>query len=273
MRYATFKTGSGTTAARKTEDGWRQLNFASVSDLLAHTPSDKLAHLQLGEPIPAAAEPTLLLPTPRKIMAAGLNYSDHILETGRDLPSHPTLFAKFADTLTGPYDTITLPSGLSIDWEAELAVVVGATLRGASRQQALAGIAGYTIANDISMRDWQYRTLQWLQGKAWDATTPVGPELVTPDEFDPVAGADISCRVNGEQMQSDNTRTLVFDSAELVAYASTFTTLRPGDLILTGTPGGIGGARDPKIFLQDADVVETEIQGLGQLRNQIRIRG
>lgn len=272
MRYATFRTSDGTTAAAKTEDGWRRLPYASLSELLtAGALRDNRPIDEPGEPIDDDAARALLLPSPRKILCAGINYADHIAETGREKPSHPTLFAKFADTLTDPNATITLPSGLNIDWEAELAVVVGAPLHRASPEQALAGIAGYTVANDISIRDWQYRTLQWLQGKAWDATTPVGPELVTPDEFDPTAGARITCTVNGKEMQGDDTSTLVFDSAELIAYASTFTALRPGDLILTGTPGGVGGARDPKIFLQDGDLVETVIEGLGKLVNRISI--
>ena len=212
----------------------------------------------------------LPLPSPGKVICCGLNYGDHIAETGREQPAYPTLFAKYADTLIGPTDDIVLPRGLQVDWEAELAVVVGAEIRGAGREEASAAIAGYTVANDISVRDWQYRTLQWFQGKAWDRSTPVGPVLVTPDEVDPVAGLDISCRVNGEEVQRANTRTLVFDSADLLAYVSTFTVLRPGDLVLTGTPGGVGVARDPQRFLEDGDVVETEIAGIGLLRNAVR---
>jgi acylpyruvate hydrolase len=129
------------------------------------------------------------------------------------------------------------------------------------------------VANDISVRDWQYRTLEWFQGKAWDASTPVGPVVVTPDEIDPAAGVEVICRVNGEELQRDSTRTLVFDPADLLAYISTFTVLRPGDLVLTGTPGGVGVARDPQRFLADGDVVETEITGIGTLRNTVRFTG
>lgn len=210
-----------------------------------------------------------VLPAPTKVICCGLNYADHISETGRELPTHPTLFAKYADTLIGPKDDIVLPEGLQVDWEAELAVVVGAEVRRAGREEAARAIAGYTVANDISVRDWQYRTLQWFQGKAWDHTTPVGP-VVGPDEVDPVAGLDISCRINGETVQQANTSTLVFDAAELIAYISTFTVLRPGDLVLTGTPGGVGVARDPQRFLEDGDVLETEISGIGMLRNTVR---
>jgi acylpyruvate hydrolase len=271
MRLATLKTGNTTTAAIKQPDGWHSLPHRSVSELLTATEGDLgNCPAEAGELL-TGADSQLLLPAPRKVICTGINFAEHIAETGREKPTYPTLFAKFADTLTDPYATLEFPSGLSIDWEAELAVVVGTRLHRAGREQALAAIAGYTIANDISMRDWQYRTLQWLQGKAWDASTPVGPELVTPDEFDPRSGARISCTVNGRQMQCDDLKTLEFDSAELLAYISTFTALVPGDLILTGTPGGVGGARDPKIFLQDGDLVETEIEGIGRLRNRIRI--
>jgi acylpyruvate hydrolase len=212
----------------------------------------------------------LPLPAPGKVICCGLNYADHIAESGRERPAYPTLFAKYADTLIGPEDDIVLPRGLDVDWEAELAVVVGSELRRATREEAAGAVAGYTVANDISVRDWQSRTLQWFQGKAWDRTTPVGPVVVGPDEVDPRAGLDIWCRVNGEEMQRANTRTLVFDALDLLAYISTFTVLSPGDLVLTGTPGGVGMARTPPRFLEDGDVVETEIEGIGRLRNTVR---
>jgi acylpyruvate hydrolase len=135
----------------------------------------------------------------------------------------------------------------------------------------VAAVAGYTVANDVSVRDWQYRTLQWFQGKAWDRSTPVGPVLVTADELDPADGLTITCRVNGEEVQRDSTATLLFDAAELVSYISRFTVLRPGDLVLTGTPGGVGVSRDPQRFLGDGDVLETEIEGIGLLRNVVRV--
>jgi acylpyruvate hydrolase len=273
MRLATLTTENGTTAAVKTADGWRRLPYRSVGELLAEAAGELGDCAGRAGDLIASPSPARLLPAPRKIICAGVNFSEHIAEMGREKPDYPTLFAKFADTLTDPDATITLPPGHDVDWEAELAVVVGKPLHRGSREQALAAIAGYTVANDISLRDWQFRTLQWLQGKAWDATTPVGPELVTPDEFEPRDGARISCHVNGEQMQSDDVRTLEFDSGDLLACISTFTALVPGDLILTGTPGGVGSGRDPKIFLKDGDVVETAIEGIGRLRNVIRISG
>lgn len=274
MRFATVTVGNpqqgeATTAAVWDGTAWRALPAPDLSTLLATTTFDAAAALA-GERL-TDAEPVLPLPSPHKVICCGLNYADHITETGRDLPTHPTLFAKFADTLTGPTDELQLPEGLQIDWEVELAVVVGAPLRRADRDTARAGIAGYTIANDISIRDWQRRTLEWFQGKAWDATTPLGPIVVTPDEVDPFDGLDVTCRVNGRVMQHDNTKTLVFDAADLLSYISTFTRLMPGDVVLTGTPGGVGMARDPQVFLTDGDVVECEITGLGTQRNLIRL--
>ncbi|MFR9795463.1 fumarylacetoacetate hydrolase family protein [Streptomyces sp. MS06] len=268
MRLATVDHETGRTAAVLHEGAWHALPAADLSAFLATTPPERATALA-GEALRDAV-PVLPLPAPGKVICCGLNYADHIRETGRELPAHPTLFAKYADTLTGPEADLLLPPDLQVDWEAELAVVVGATLRHADREAALAGIAGYTAANDISVRDWQYRTLQWFQGKAWDASTPVGPVVVTPDEMDPAAGVEVICRVNGEEVQHDTTRTLVFDAADLLAYISAFTVLRPGDLVLTGTPGGIGAARDPQRFLADGDVVETEIPGIGTLRNTVR---
>ncbi|WGY00340.1 fumarylacetoacetate hydrolase family protein [Nocardioides sp. QY071] len=213
---------------------------------------------------------SLPLSPPGKVICCGLNYGDHIAETGRERPSHPTLFAKYADTLLADGADIVLPAGVEIDWEAELAVVVGAELRRADRAEAAQAIGGYTVANDVSVRDWQRRTLQWFQGKAWDATTPIGPVVVPPDAIDPVAGVDVMCRVNGEERQRGNTRTLVFDCATLLSYISTFTVLRPGDIVLTGTPGGVGMGMTPPTYLHDGDVVETEIPGIGTLTNTIR---
>jgi len=213
----------------------------------------------------------LPLPRPGKVICCGLNYGDHIAETGRERPAYPTLFAKYADTLLPDGADIVLPSGLQVDWEAELAVVVGRELRNATPLQAEQAIGGYTVANDISVRDWQRRTLQWFQGKAWDATTPIGPVVVTPDELDPAAGVEVICRVNAVERQRGNTKSLVFDCPTLLSYISTFTVLRPGDVVLTGTPGGVGMGMTPPTYLADGDVVETEIPGIGTLTNTVRL--
>ncbi|MFI6435355.1 fumarylacetoacetate hydrolase family protein [Streptomyces sp. NPDC050759] len=269
MKLATVAHGGRRTAAVLDGGRWRALPADDLSTLLATTAPDRFADLA-GAELPGAV-PVLPLPSPRKVVCCGLNYADHITEMGRELPAHPTLFAKYADTLTGPEDDLVLPKGLDVDWEAELAVVVGAELSGADRDLAARSIAGYTVANDVSVRDWQRRTLQWFQGKAWDRTTPLGPLVVTPDELDPVAGVEVICRVNGAERQRGNTRTLVFDAADLLAYVSAFTTLRPGDVVLTGTPGGVGMGMTPPVFLADGDLLETEIPGIGTLRNRFRL--
>jgi 2-keto-4-pentenoate hydratase/2-oxohepta-3-ene-1,7-dioic acid hydratase in catechol pathway len=217
----------------------------------------------------ADADLAPLLPRAGKVICCGLNYGDHIQEMGRELPEYPTLFAKYADTLIGATDTISVHGSDRVDWEAELAVVVGSRLFHAEEAEAEAAIAGYTVANDVSMRDWQNRTLQWFQGKAFDATTPVGPVMLTSDE----AGSsfDVKGYVNGELVQSGNTSTLVFGPAQLLSYISRFTVLRPGDVVLTGTPGGVGMGMKPPRFLRDGDVLRTEIAGIGSLENTVRI--
>jgi acylpyruvate hydrolase len=188
---------------------------------------------------------------------------------GLELPEYPTLFAKFADSLLGAYDDLVLPRvSAQVDWEVELGVVLGAPVRGADAAAAEAAIAGYVVANDISMRDWQLRTSQWLQGKSFEASTPVGPWLVTPDEVDAAGDLEISCAVDATVMQRSRTSDLVFSPVEIIAYISQFTTLRPGDLILTGTPGGVGLARDPQLYLQPGQVVTARIERLGQLRTR-----
>lgn len=208
---------------------------------------------------------------PSKIVCVGLNYRAHILETGRDLPEYPTLFTKFADTLCGAEANIGLPpESQQVDWEAELAVVIGRTIRRASEDGAAEAIAGFAVANDVSLRDWQKRTLMWDQGKFWDRTTPLGPWLVTPDDLPGGVRPDlaIECEVNGEVMQSSRTSDLVFDPVALVQYVSTIATLRPGDVILTGTPGGVGMAMDPQRWLAVGDELVTRIEHLGEARNR-----
>lgn len=273
MRIATVRVDDGTRAAAGDADGWVLLDEADAQELIADDGWRERAEAVLRAPARRRLRPDAFgvpMPRPAKVFCCGLNYRDHIVETGRTVPEHPTLFAKFADTLTGAADEIRVHESARLDWEAELAVVVGSEVHRADREEAAAAILGYTVANDISMRDWQQRTLQWLQGKAFDATTPVGPFVVTADEVDPKKGLRISCTVNGETVQDGNTRELVFDAADLVAYVSQITRLRPGDLILTGTPGGVAlGMPEPR-WLQDGDLVTTEIEGIGGLRTVVR---
>jgi acylpyruvate hydrolase len=207
-----------------------------------------------------------VIPRPGKIVCVGLNYAAHIEETKREHSDYPVLFTKFATTLTGPRDPIPLPpESEAIDYEGEIVVVIGERGRRIPPDKALEFVAGYTVANDVSMRDYQYKTHQWLQGKAWDASTPVGPDLVTLDETpDPLT---LRTFVNGEKVQEATTELLIFDVATLVSTISEFATLDPGDLILTGTPGGVGYRREPQLLLTDGDVVAVEVDGVGRLEN------
>jgi acylpyruvate hydrolase len=275
MRLATLEINGLPQAAVETSRGFVALPFPNVGELLQIPSWHDIVAQHIGDEAVVSVDSATYLavvPAPRKVICCGHNYRDHILEMGRELPSFPTLFTKYADSLAGPYSELSFNGeSQEIDWEAELAVVVGAEVKNCTPEEALGAIAGYTISNDISMRDWQRRTLQWFQGKAFDASTPLGPVLVTPDACDPKAGLTITCHINGEEVQRGDTSTLVFDSAELISYISRFTTLRPGDVILTGTPGGVGMARTPPRFLNDGDELVTTIDGIGELRNPISI--
>jgi acylpyruvate hydrolase len=237
--------------------GWRAWVASAAAETGARRPVDGLDYAPL-------------VPRPDKIVCVGLNYRNHILETGREPPEHPTLFAKYRGALIGAHDEIVLPAvSDNVDWEAELAVVVGAPARHAAVAEATACIAGYSVLNDVSVRDYQYRTLQWLQGKTFESSTPLGPWLVTADES-PGPSREITCEVAGELMQKADTADLVFDPATLVSYISAVITLEPGDVIATGTPGGVGAARTPPRFLAEGDVVVTRIAGVGECRNVCR---
>ena len=209
------------------------------------------------------------MPHPSKVLCVGLNYTEHILEMGRELPAYPTVFAKFADTLAGPADDVSaVAEDPDLDWEGELVVVIGKTAYKVGEDEAGEYIAGYAAANDISMRGWQARTQEWLQGKIWARSTPVGPVMVTADEFDP-AQATLRTTVNGQTMQEHPLADLLFKPAHLVAYLSTILPLRPGDMILTGTPGGVGKGRNPQVYLAAGDIVEVGIDGIGTLTTPI----
>ena len=269
MRFATIRTDYGTTAARLDGDVLVPLDAADVGEMLAAGAGTTRERAGAAAVPTAAADFAPLVPRPGKIICVGLNYRAHILETGRELPEYPTLFAKFADTLLGPRDDLVLPSVSDrVDWEVELGVVIGSPVYRATPEDAVASIAGYTVINDVSMRDWQRRTLQWLQGKMFERSTPAGPYLVTADETGSAPDLEVRCEVDGVVMQQSRTSDLLFGAAEIVAYASQAVTLRPGDLIATGTPGGVGNARKPPVYLQPGNVLRTWIEGLGECVNQ-----
>jgi acylpyruvate hydrolase len=208
---------------------------------------------------------------PGKMICVGHNYREHILEMGRGLPDFPVVFAKFSNTIVGPQDDIPFyPVSEQLDYEAEFAFVIGKRAREVSQADALAYVAGYTIANDVTYRDVQRRTLQWLQGKSVEGSAPMGPWLVTADELRDPSGLEVVLTVNGEQRQRSNTANLVFGVPYLVEFLSGLMTLEPGDVILTGTPGGVGVARDPQVFLKDGDVVRIDIDKIGTLENKVK---
>ncbi len=213
------------------------------------------------------------LPTPRVIWGVGLNYRDHAAETGRPLPEAPTLFVKSPSAVIAPGDPIVVPPHVTQpDYEGELAVIIGRRARDVAVDDALAVIAGVTVGHDVSARDHQFTTGQWSWSKSFDTFCPLGPEVVSLDEIDLAHGLPIETRVSGEVLQSSTTSELVFSVPELIAWISQGCTLEPGDVILTGTPAGVGAARTPPRWLVDGDVVEITIGGIGTLRNPV-VRG
>lgn len=284
MKLATIRTLSGTTAVRLLDDETRvaELAYRDVGELLTDEDWRANAAGQHGaEHLVADLDFAPVVPNPAKVICIGRNYHDHIAELstvhGGDVPQFPTLFPKFSRTLIGANDPIVLPpESHQVDWEAELCVVIGTTIRHADERQAIDAVAGFTVLNDISMRDYQRNTSQFMAGKIWEDSTPVGPWLTVIDHPADRASVtpelDISCTVDGEQMQGSNTSLLIFDVIELVRYISTIITLDPGDLISTGTPGGVGAGRDPQMFLQPGQLVVTRIEDLGECRNET-VRG
>lgn len=274
MRLATIRRNGGTVAARV--DGTDIVELDGVQDvgtLLAQPGWAGLAAAAGGNRRPVdtvdPADWAPVVPAPSKIVCVGLNYRNHILEMGRELPQYPTLFAKYPEALIGPHDDLILPPEAAehVDWEGELAVVVGTRARRVAEADADASIAGYTVLNDVTMRDYQYRSVEWFQGKTFESSSPLGPVLVTADELP--ADAMLHTEVNGETVQKAAVSDLVFSPAALVSYISHIVTLNPGDVIATGTPGGVGHARKPPRYLAPGDVLRTSIDGIGSLVNRV----
>jgi acylpyruvate hydrolase len=270
-RFASCSLGDRRFAALVEDDVLRPLE--GIAELGRQTPAKVLAEPPLSDERVPLADATLLpvVPHPGKIVCVGLNYRAHVEEGVYEVPDYPALFSKFAETLVGPGAPVLLPpESEAVDFEAELAFVVGRPVRRAAQEDALGAIGGYTIANDVSMRDYQYKTHQWLPGKNWAGSTPLGPFLVTPDEVGDPHALDISLELNGEQMQASNTSRFIFDIPTLVATISEFIPLAPGDVVLTGTPSGVGYRRDPKVLLRDGDRMVVEIERVGRLESPVR---
>ena len=270
MRLVTIRLDGGTRAGRLDGDEVTVLSQPDVAAVLRLGATWRDWARAADGPRLALSEVDLapLVPQPGKIICLGLNYRAHVEEMGREMPSHPTVFAKFAEALVGARDPIILPRvSDQVDWEVELAFVIGSPVRHVSEADAAAAIAGYTIFNDVSVRDWQNRTLQFLQGKTFESSTPVGPALVTADEVDGAVDLEVSCSVDGKLMQRGRTSDLVFKPAAIVSYLSDVVTLKPGDIIATGTPAGVGHGRKPPVYLRPGQVVTTRIEGLGEMVN------
>jgi acylpyruvate hydrolase len=262
-RQATGSTG----AALATVDG---KGFADLPDLLVAA-AGRAEAIAAGDGV--SIEGRTLLPAvgqPRKVVCVGINYRSHADEGDVADPPHPVLFAKWSSALTGPYADVPLPPESSmVDWESELAVVIGRPARRAQIDEAGTVIFGYTIANDISMRDFQRHTSQWTAGKTWDRATPVGPAVVPAQSCGgPRPDLEMRALLNGETVQHARTSEMIFGVPELIAYITTVMTLDPGDLILTGTCSGVGSSRTPPRWLTDGDVLEVQIEGLGAIRSR-----
>lgn len=250
--------------------------LARFSDLAAVLKADALAELAqavsaAGVAIPPSSTQALpVIPNPGKFICVGLNYKTHVAETKRADSEYPSLFLRFNDTLAANGDAVLRPAfSERFDWEGELAFVIGKGGRNIPKAQAFEHIAGYSCLNDISVRDWQRHTHQFTPGKNFPGTAPMGPYLATRDEVPDVASLTLETRVNGNVMQHASIGDLIFDIPVLVEYISRFTPLSPGDVIATGTPGGVGDRREPPVYMKEGDVVEVEITGLGILRNRI----
>jgi len=264
---------SGTVVARAEGDTLYVLEAGSLRAVLdADDGVEAAAERTTGETINrATANFAPVVPNPDKIVCVGINYMDHIEETGSVPPPYPTYFAKYRAALAGPFDNLVLPPSVQstdIDWECELAIVIGRRARNVSGDEALAAIGGFTVLNDVSVRDWQRRTSQFLAGKNFEKLTPLGPSFISADELGDGSGLTIRTTVNGIVKQQSSTSQLVFNTVDIVSDLSTIMTLEPGDVIATGTPGGVGAARNPPEFLKPGDELITEVEGIGKMVNR-----
>lgn len=272
MHLVTVRTGEGNRAGRVEGSEIILLEHRDVRAVLESDPSLEAVADADGQSIRLAdASLAPVVPNPDKIICVGVNYRDHVEEMGRSVPEAPTYFAKYSRALTGPHDDIELPDpaqSTNIDWECELAIIIGTKVRHASPDEALSAVAGYAVLNDVSVRDFQRKTTQFLRGKTFEALTPLGPAMVTRDEVGDGSGLAISTTVDGEVKQQSNTSQLIFNVVDIIRDLSRIITLDPGDVIATGTPGGVGAARTPQEWLAPGRTMTTTIEGLGQLVNR-----
>jgi acylpyruvate hydrolase len=270
VRLATVRVGDTTRAARVTDRSVELLSVPDVRVLLSIGPDwQQAVDDMVSETIdPAMVDYAPLVPTPSKIVCVGLNYRQHAAEMGADPPEYPTLFAKFAQSLIGAHDPLEIPYGSqSTDWEAELVIVAQGPTRHCPAAEVDTAIAGFTVGNDVSERAYQNRTSEWLQGKSWDRTTPVGPVMVTTDEVGVNPDLSVTCSLDGTLKQGSRTSDMIFSPPEVVAYLSSIMTLEPGDLIFLGTPSGVGNGRRPPEYLTAGMTMRTEIEHIGVLEN------
>lgn len=268
MRLATMDVAGSAVAVMAVDDRWHRIG--DVGHTLRDQIAGGLTAASPGEEVPSSA--ALLAPfAPGKIVAIGLNYMDHIRETGMDAPERPVVFAKFPSSVTGPEHSVVLDPALSarVDWEVELGVIIGRRARNVRAEDALAFVLGYTVANDLSARDVQFSDGQWVRGKSFDGFCPIGPWIVTADEIEDPQNLGLRTRVNGETVQNSSTAEMVFGVRDLIGFCSRSFTLEPGDVLLTGTPWGVGEFMTPRRSLAPGDVVECEIDRIGVLRNEM----
>jgi 2-keto-4-pentenoate hydratase/2-oxohepta-3-ene-1,7-dioic acid hydratase in catechol pathway len=278
MRLVTYRAEAEERAGVLVDDGVLDaaallgVDRTSVKQLIADGGLDDLRKSLDGAGGDAILSPELLppLPDPDKIVCIGLNYRSHAAEAGIDPPDHPTFFAKFRNALAAPGATVGLPAASEkVDYEAEVAFVVGRRCRDVGAGEALGAIAGYMLLNDLSARDLQFATPQWMPGKVFDGSAPCGPAIVTPDEAGPADAISFALDLNGERMQEASTSDLIFSVAELVARLSRWMTLEPGDIVSTGTPSGVGSVRQPRVWLKPGDEIVISSATLGELRTTI----
>jgi 2-keto-4-pentenoate hydratase/2-oxohepta-3-ene-1,7-dioic acid hydratase in catechol pathway len=278
MRFISYRHGSDEGVGLRFEAGYRGLTVAELGCDLQSVLGDADAFADLAvrlstAPVLDRDAIALLSPIPRpgKILCIGLNYKDHSAESGFEIPTYPTVFARFANSLIGHgAPLIRPPESTMLDFEAELVAVIGKGGRRIAKDRALEHVAGYSLCNDASVRDYQIKSPQWTMGKVWDGTGPVGPELVTPDELpEGCKGLRLTMKVNGETLQDASIDDMIFDIATLVSTLSEAMTLEPGDLIVSGTPGGVGALRKPPIWLKPGDECVVELERLGALINPV----